>query len=392
VHLYKEQTTEQIDIENDGDARMSEEMSLLFRDYQMGPLHLKNRIVMAPLTRARSSRAGVAPEFAVEYYKQRTGAGLIISEATNISPQALGYAFTPGSWSAAQVESWKRVTDAVHSADGLIVMQLWHTGRISHPDLHDGALPVSASAIQAGGDAFTYEGPKRLPTPRALETREIPGIVEDYRHAAANARAAGFDGVEVHSANNYLLEQFIRDSTNKRTDEYGGPLENRLRFPLAAVKAAVEAWGGEERVGVRISPTTTSPGETPLDSDVMGTYGRYIDELNALGIAYIHVIEGVTRKTREAPDEVDFLALRRRFRGTYIANNRYDRGLAEVALESGRADLVSFGRPFIGNPDLVRRLRDGAPLVDAPEKTYYGGNEQGYSDWPTLADPLATDR
>jgi N-ethylmaleimide reductase len=328
----------------------------------------------------------------VEYYRQRTGAGLIISEATNISPQALGYAFTPGSWSAAQVESWKRVTDAVHRADGLIVMQLWHTGRISHPDLHDGALPVSASAIQAGGDAFTYEGPKRLPTPRALETGEIPGIVEDYRHAAANARSAGFDGVEVHSANNYLLEQFIRDTTNKRTDEYGGSVENRLRFPLAAVKAAVEAWGSGERVGVRISPTTTSPGETPLDSDVMGTYGRYVDGLNALGIAYIHVIEGVTRVTREAPGDVDFLALRRRFRGTYIANNRYDRGLAEEALKSGRADLVSFGRPFIGNPDLVRRLRDGAPLVDAPQETYYGGNEQGYSDWPTLADPLATDR
>ncbi len=371
---------------------MSEEMSLLFRDYQMGPLHLKNRIVMAPLTRARSSREGVAPEFAVEYYRQRTGAGLIISEATNISPQALGYAFTPGSWSAAQVESWKRVTDAVHRADGLIVMQLWHTGRISHPDLHDGALPVSASAIQAGGDAFTYEGPKRLPTPRALETREIPDIVEDYRHAAANARAAGFDGVEVHSANNYLLEQFIRDSTNKRTDKYGGPVENRLRFPLAAVKAAVEEWDGGDRVGVRISPTTTSPGETPLDSDVMGTYGRYIDGLNALGVAYIHVIEGVTRETREAPGGVDFLALRRRFHGTYMANNRYDRELAEEALESGRADLVSFGRPFIGNPDLVRRLRDGAPLVDAPKETYYGGNEQGYSDWPTLADPLATDR
>jgi N-ethylmaleimide reductase len=363
---------------------MSVETSLLFRDYVMGPLHLKNRIVMAPLTRARSSRAGVPPEFAVEYYKQRTGAGLIVSEATNISPQAIGYAFTPGIWSKAEVESWKRVTQAVHDGGSLIVMQLWHTGRISHPDLHGGAPPVSASAIQAGGDAFTYEGPKRLPTPRALETHEIPGIVEDYRHAAANARLAGFDGVEVHSANNYLLEQFIRDSTNKRTDEYGGSVENRLRFPLAAVKAAIDAWDGGERVGVRISPTTTSPGETPLDSDVMGTYGRYIDGLNALGVAYIHVIEGVTRETREVPGGVDFLALRRRFRGSYLANNRYNKELAEEALNSGRADLVSFGRPFIGNPDLVQRLRNGAPLVDAPKETYYGGNEKGYSDWPAL--------
>jgi N-ethylmaleimide reductase len=267
-----------------------------------------------------------------------------------------------------------------------MVLQLWHTGRISHPDLQNGALPVSGSAIKAGGDAFTYEGPKPLVTPRALETREIPGIVEDYRHAAENARLAGFDGVEVHSANNYLLEQFIRDSTNWRTDEYGGSVENRLRFPLAAIKAVVEAWDGGERVGVRISPTTTSPGETPLDSDVMGTYGQYIDELNALGVVYIHVIEGITRQTREAPGGVDFLALRRRFRGTYIANNRYDKELAEQAVESDHADLVSFGRPFIGNPDLVQRLRDGLPLVDAPQETYYGGNEKGYSDWPTLAD------
>jgi N-ethylmaleimide reductase len=360
----------------------AEEMSPLFRDHQLGPLHLKNRIVMAPLTRARSSRAGVPPEFAVDYYQQRTGAGLIISEATNISPQAIGYAFTPGIWSNPQVESWKRVTRAVHDGGGLIVMQLWHTGRISHPDLHSGAMPVSASAIQPEGDAFTYEGPKRLPTPRPLETREIPGIVEDYRHAAENARRAGFDGVEVHSANNYLLEQFIRDSTNKRTDEYGGSVENRLRFPLAAVKVAVDAWDGGGRVGVRISPTTTSPGETPLDSDVMGTYSQYIDGLNALGVAYIHVIEGVTRETREAPGEVDFLALRRRFRGSYLANNRYDKELAEEALNSGRADLVSFGRPFIGNPDLVQRLRDGSPLVDAPKESYYGGDEKGYSDWP----------
>ena len=365
---------------------MSDEMSLLFRDYELGPLHLKNRIVMAPLTRARANRAGVPPDFAVEYYRQRTGAGLIISEATNISPQAIGYAFTPGIWSAPEVEAWKQVTRAVHDAGGLIVMQLWHTGRISHPDLHSGAVPVSASAIKAGGDAFTYEGPKPLVTPRPLEAREIPGIVEDYRHAAANARLAGFDGVEVHSANNYLLEQFIRDSTNKRTDEYGGSVENRLRFPLAAVKAAVDAWDGGGRVGVRISPTTTSPGETPLDSNVMGTYSQYIDGLNALGVAYIHVIEGVTRETREASGGVDFLALRRRFRGTYIANNRYDRELAEEALDSGRADLVSFGRPFIGNPDLVQRLRDGVPLVDAPQETYYGGDQKGYSDWPAFED------
>jgi N-ethylmaleimide reductase len=348
---------------------MSTEMSLLFRDYQMGPLHLKNRIVMAPLTHARSTRAGVAPEYAVDYYQQRTGAGLIISEATNISPQAIGYAYTPGIWSAPQVESWKRVTRAVHDGGGVIVMQLWHTGRISHPDLHSGAVPVSASAIQPGGDAFTYEGPKRLMTPRAVETREIPGIVEDYRHAAQNARLAGFDGVEVHSANNYLLEQFIRDSTNKRTDEYGGSVENRLRFPLAAVKAAADAWDGGDRVGVRISPTTNSPGETPLDSDVMGTYSQYIDGLNALGVAYIHVIEGVTRETRDVSVGVDFLTLRRRFRGTYMANNRYDKELAEEALESGRADLVSFGRPFITNPDLVERLRSGTPLVDAPNET-----------------------
>jgi N-ethylmaleimide reductase len=365
---------------------MSEETSLLFRDYRMGPLELRNRIVMAPLTRARASRAGVPPDFAVEYYQQRAGAGLIVSEATNISPQAIGYAFTPGIWSTPQVESWKRVTRAVHDAGGLIVMQLWHTGRISHPDLHSGAVPVSASAIKPEGDAFTYEGPKPLVTPRALETREIPGIVEDYRHAAQNARLAGFDGVEVHSANNYLLEQFIRDSTNKRTDEYGGSIENRLRFPLAALKAVVDAWNGGERVGVRISPTTTSPGETPLDSNVMGTYGQYIDGLNALGVSYIHVIEGVTRETREAPGGFNFLALGRRFHGTYMANNRYDKDLAEEAVNSGRADLVSFGRPFIGNPDLVQRLRDGAPLVDAPQETYYGGDEKGYSDWPAFAD------
>jgi N-ethylmaleimide reductase len=362
---------------------MSTRDSVLFTPFQAGALHLKNRIVMAPLTRSRSRDAGVPPPFAADYYAQRAGAGMIISEATNISPQAVGYAWTPGIWSEPQVESWRRVTDAVHAARGLMVLQLWHTGRISHPDLHGGELPVAPSAIAPRGQAFTERGLKDFVMPRALESSEIPGIVEDYRHAARNARRAGFDGVEVHSANNYLLEQFLRDSTNRRTDEYGGAVKNRLRFPLAVVKAVTEEWGGD-RVGIRISPTTTSGGETALDSDVMGTYGAYVDGLNALGLAYLHVIEGVTRETRDVPSEVDFLALRRRFRGAYLANNRYDRGMAEEAIRSGRVDLVSFGRPFIANPDLVERLRTGAPLADAPKETYYGGGEHGYTDWPAL--------
>jgi N-ethylmaleimide reductase len=363
--------------------------SVLFTPFQAGALHLKNRIVMAPLTRSRSRDAGVPPTFAADYYAQRAGAGMIVSEATNISPQGVGYAWTPGIWSEPQVESWRRITDAVHAARGVMVLQLWHTGRISHPDLHlnangRGELPVAPSAIAPKGQAFTEHGLKDFVTPRALETNEIPEIIEDYRRAARNARHAGFDGVEVHSANNYLLEQFIRDSTNQRTDEYGGTMDNRLRFPLTVVKAVTEEWGGGERVGVRISPTTTGPGETALDSDVMGTYGAYVDGLNALGLAYLHVIEGVTRETRDAPSGVDFLWLRRQFRGAYLANNRYDRELAEEAIRSGRADLVSFGRPFIANPDLVERLRTGAPLAEAPKETYYGGAEHGYTDWPTL--------
>lgn len=370
---------------------MSPDTSLLFSPYRAGSLELKNRIVMAPLTRARSSRTGVPPSYAAEYYRQRASAGLIVSEATNITPQGVGYAWTPGIWSAEQVASWKNITDAVHAAGGVIVLQLWHTGRISHPDLHEGMPPVAPSAIQPRGQAFVYEGLKDFVVPRALEAKEIPGIVEDYRRAAENARRAGFDGVEIHSANNYLLEQFIRDTTNHRTDQYGGSLENRLRFPLAVVRAVTEVWGGGSRVGVRISPTTTVPGETPLDSDVMGTYGRYIDELNTIGLAYLHVIEGVTRETRDVPNGVDFEALRRRFHGSYLANNRYGKQLAEEALAAGRVDLVSFGRPFIANPDLVERLRVGAPLADAPKETYYGGDEKGYSDWPTLEEATASE-
>ena len=364
-------------------------MSPVFEPVTIGDLDLKNRIVMAPLTRSRSSTEGVPPAFAGEYYAQRATAGLIISEATNISPQAVGYAYTPGIWSEAQVEAWTAVVAKVHANGGRIFLQLWHTGRISHPDVQpNGKLPVSSSAIAPVGQAFTVAGMKDHVTPRALETDEIPGIVEDYRRAAANAKRAGFDGVEVHSANNYLLEQFVRDSVNKRTDQYGGSVENRLRFPLAVVKAVCEVWGGGERVGIRLSPTTTMPGETALDSDTPGTYGAYVDALGQFGLLYVHVIEGITQKTRDS-DALDFDALRHRFDGAYIANNRLTLDIAEKDLADGHATLFAFGRPYIANPDLVERLKTGAPLADAPQGTWYGGDWHGYTDWPGMNGPIA---
>jgi N-ethylmaleimide reductase len=354
-----------------------------FTPVAVGDLELPNRIVMAPMTRSRSDEQGRVPEFAADYYAQRADAGLIISEATNISPQAVGYALTPGIWSEDQVEAWKPVVDAVHERDGRFLLQLWHTGRISHPDLHGGELPVAPSAIRPVGQAFTADGMKDHVEPRALDTDEIPAIIEDYRRAAENAKAAGFDGVEVHSANNYLLEQFLRDSTNHRTDEYGGSLENRLRFPLAVVAAVVDVWG-PSRVGIRLSPATTQPGETPLDSSVMETYGAYLDRLSEIGLAYTHFIEGVTYTTREWPDDVDFAELRRRSPGAYIANNELSVEAADQLLADGEADLVSFARAYIANPDLVERIRTGGPLAEAPKAYWYGGDSTGYSDWPTL--------
>ncbi|AJK48744.1 alkene reductase [Burkholderia plantarii] len=347
----------------------------------LGPLQLKNRIVMAPMTRSRADDAGVPPDYAADYYAQRAGAGLIITEATNISAQARGYPRTPGIWTEAQVAAWQRVTEAVHRREGRIFLQLWHTGRMSHPDMHDGALPVAPSALKPQGQIRVHDGMKDFVTPRALDAAEIPGIVEDYRRAALNAKRAGFDGVEVHSANNYLLEQFVRDSTNQRDDEYGGSIGNRLRFPLAVVEAVIDVWG-RERVGIRISPATTAPGETPLDSDTMATFGAYLDALSKLGLLYVHDIEGVTQLSREAGGEVSFGALRRRFGGAYIANNQYTLELAEQTLAAGDADLFSIGRPFIANPDLVERLRVGAPLAEAPKVYWYGGDATGYSDWP----------
>ncbi|MBV8379928.1 MAG: alkene reductase [Paucibacter sp.] len=356
----------------------------LFSPTTVGLIQVANRIVMAPLTRSRASAQGVPSPLAVEYYRQRASAGLIISEATNISPQARGYAYTPGIFTAAQVSAWREVTDAVHSAGGKIVCQLWHVGRVSHADLHGGLPPVAPSAIQAGELIYLESRTQAPPSmPRALRTEEIPLIIDEYRHAAQHALDAGFDGVEVHSANGYLLEQFVRDSTNLRTDRYGGSLDNRLRFPLEVVEAVAEIWG-PHRVGVRLSPMTRSAGAIPLDSDPQTTYGRYVELLGALDLAYLHCVEGQTQGANGA-GAFDFKTLHRAFGGRYIANNSYDRRMAIDAIASGHADLVSFGRPFIGNPDLVERLRLNAPLAESDRASYYGAGAEGYTDYPSLA-------
>ncbi|CAG2137645.1 alkene reductase [Cupriavidus plantarum] len=356
----------------------------LFSATTIGAIEVANRIAMAPLTRSRADMNGVHSDLAVEYYRQRASAGLIISEATNISRQGRGYAFTPGIYTEAHVAAWRRVTDAVHEAGGKIVCQLWHVGRMSHASLQEnGQPPVAPSAIQAGELVFLETSTQDRPSmPRALETSEIPKLVDDYRHAARCAKEAGFDGVEVHSANCYLLEQFLRDSTNKRTDQYGGSIENRTRFPVEAISAVAEVWG-PDRVGVRLSPITRAVGDTPLDSDPQALYGYYAERLGKLGMAYLHCIEGQTRGDNAA-SAFDFKALHASFGGKYIANNSYSREMAIEAVDSGHADMVAFGRPFIANPDLVDRLRRDAPLASPDPSKFYGGGAAGYTDYETL--------
>jgi N-ethylmaleimide reductase len=356
----------------------------LFSPTAIGAIGVANRVAMAPLTRSRADMQGVHSALAVEYYRQRAGAGLIVSEATNISREGRGYAFTPGIYTDAQVAAWRRITDAVHAEGGKIVCQLWHVGRMSHVSLQaGGAAPVAPSALQADEQVFLEnEGFDRPSMPRALEREEIARIVADYAHAARCARDAGFDGVEVHSANCYLLEQFIRDSTNRRTDEYGGTVHNRTRFPIEVISAVSEVWG-PDRVGVRLSPITRAVGDTPLDSDPEGTYFYLAAQLGKLGLAYLHCVEGQTRGDNAA-GEFDFKKLHAAFGGKYIANNSYDRQMALDAVASGHADMVAFGRPFISNPDLVERLRRGAPLAEADRNTFYGGGAGGYTDYPAL--------
>lgn len=356
----------------------------LFSPTTIGAIAVANRIAMAPLTRSRAGMDGVHSPLAVEYYHQRASAGLIITEATNISRQGRGYAFTPGIYTDAQVAAWRRITEAVHLAGGKIVCQLWHVGRMSHVELQEnGAAPVAPSAIRAGELIFLESQTQAPPSmPRALETDEIPTLIKDYRHAARKAKEAGFDGVEVHSANCYLLEQFIRDSTNKRTDQYGGTVENRTRFPIEVVSAVSDIWGSD-RVGVRLSPLTRAVGDTPLDSTPQATYGYLAEHLGKLGLAYLHCVEGQTRGPNAAAN-FDFKALHASFGGKYIANNGYDRHLAIGAIATGYADMISFGQSYIGNPDLVERLRGGAPLVQRDKATYYGGGAEGYTDYKTL--------
>ena len=354
----------------------------LFTPYTLGDITLANRIVMAPLTRNRAAAGFVPGPHAAEYYTQRASAGLLIAEATQISQQGQGYQDTPGIYLDAQVAGWRTVTDAIHAAGSKIFLQLWHVGRVSHVDLQpDRRAPVAPSAIRAETKTFVHNSFVDTSEPRALELAELPGIVADFRKAAANAIAAGFDGVEIHGANGYLLDQFAKDGTNVRTDAYGGSVENRARLMLEVAAAVVEEIGAG-RTGIRLSPV--SPVNDIATSDPQAQFDYIVAELDKLGLAFIHVIEGVTSGPRDVVP-FDFDALRRLFGNTYIANNGYDLALASERLAGGKADLFAFGKMFISNPDLVARLKSGAPLAEINPATLYGGGAEGYTDYPALA-------
>ncbi len=369
----------------------------LFTPFHFGDIHVANRVVMAPLTRNRAP--GAVPTAAmVTYYTQRAdpvnGAGLIVTEATAISHQGQGYADVPGIWSAEQVAAWRRVTDSVHAAGGKIVVQLWHVGRVSHNALQPGGgAPVAPSAITAKTKTVLIKD--GIPTfeatspPRALRLEELPGIVNDYRHAAANAIAAGFDGVEVHGANGYLIDQFLRSGSNQRTDAYGGSIENRASFLVQVMTAITQEIGGA-RTGIRLSPVT--PSNDAQDPNPQPLFDHVVRQLAPLGLAYLHLIEGATGGARDhvqGDTAFDYTAMRTAYRsaggqGAWMVNNSMDKSIAEQSLKDG-ADLVAFGKPFIANPDLTRRLREDAPLNEGNRATYYGGGAAGYTDYPALA-------
>ena len=335
---------------------------------------------MAPLTRSRAQPDNTPGDLAARYYAQRASAGLIVSEGVVISRQGVGYPNVPGLYTDEHVRAWQAITAAVHEAGGRIFAQIWHVGRISLPEYQpDGALPVAPSAVCPKGNAFTWTGPKPFVTPRALDIEEIPLILAQYRDAAARALQAGFDGVELHGANGYLIDQFLRDGTNRRTDAYGGAIENRLRFLTEVVEAVIEAVPAQ-RVGVRISPASTV--NDMSDSDPQALFNAVAERLSGYGLAYLHAVEWAPNE--DAPPDFDFQALRRRFGGPYIANGRYDRARALQARAEDRADLISFGRLYIANPDLAARLAQDAPLNAPDPATFYGGDAHGYTDYPAL--------
>ncbi|HEY1043177.1 MAG TPA: alkene reductase [Telluria sp.] len=355
----------------------------LFEPFQLGPLQLKNRLVMPPLTRSRAGAGNVPSQHAATYYSQRAGAGLIIAEATQAEPRGQGYISTPGIHSPEQVAGWKKVTDEVHAKGGLIFLQIWHVGRISHPDFHNGELPVAPSAIAPRGvQTYAPDGQmKDIPAPRALETSEIAGIIQAFRQGAQNAKDAGFDGVEVHGANGYLLDQFLEDCTNLRTDQYGGPVENRARLLLEVTDAVIEVWGSD-RVGVRLSPGGTF--NDMCDAHPQATWSYVVKELAKRNLAYLHLIEPVQPVGEHPMPDLSAAFFRPMYPGTIIVAGGYDLERAKQALASGKADLVAFGQAFIANPDLPERLRSHAPLNPPNRATFYGGGPEGYIDYPTL--------
>ncbi|MGB9429222.1 MAG: alkene reductase [Gammaproteobacteria bacterium] len=356
---------------------------ILLTPVKLGRYELLNRVVMAPMTRSRAYNRERAPtELHAEYYAQRASAGLIVTEGSQISPQGVGYVHTPGIHSAAQLKGWKKVTEAVHARGGHIFSQLWHVGYVSHPDFHDGALPVAPSAINPNSKSFTPQGLKDTVIPRALETAEVKAVVQDYVQAANNAVAAGFDGVEIHGANGYLIEQFLRDGSNRRTDEYGGDIPNRARFLFEIVDGIVDAIGAD-RVGVRLSPTNTW--NVPADSDTRALYDFVIGALSSYELAYLHLREAqgdLSAIPNMVPNVTEHY--RTVYRGTLITNTGYNRERGNEVIAKGDADLVAYGTLFIANPDLPERFRVQAPLAQADQNTFYQGGARGYTDYPFM--------
>ncbi len=355
----------------------------LFSPIQLGNYLLPNRIVMAPMTRNRAGTGNTPIAINAEYYAQRASAGLIVSESSQIAPQAVGYPATPGIHSPEQIAGWRLVTNAVHEQGGRIFLQLWHCGRISHPLMQpEGVLPVAPSAIGPTGQASTYQGPQPFVTPRALETDEILEVVDQFRQAAKNAMAAGFDGIELHGAYGYLIDQFLQDGTNQRTDQYGGAIANRVRFLLEVTEAVCQVWGAN-RVGIRLSPSNTF--NDMHDTDPLATFSYAIDALNIFDLAYLHLMAATPADIRHGGKPISITELRPFFRGTVIANGGYTKETGNAAIANGSADLISFGVLFLANPDLPERFRQNVSLNEPDSHTFYGGDEKGYTDYPFLS-------